>query len=326
MRPLVDAVDAVADRAPRLIALDWGTSTLRAYLLGAEGEVLESRSEPWGIMHLPGGGYEAAFEAITREWTTRRPSLRVVASGMVGSAQGWVDAPYRTVPAGAAELAGALVEAGGGRLLVVPGIVQRGHAPNVMRGEETQIVGALAGRPALRTESLLVLPGTHSKWVRVADGRVREFTTSMTGELFAVLSSASILGRLARDAGRPLRPEAATEAFARGTRAARESPLGITPLLFSARAAVLTGELAAEASLEYLSGLLIGDELRCGLAGGRRPDALIGDQALCERYLVAFESFGVGGIPVIGDSAPAGIWEIAQHASVAGPTAASGVA
>jgi 2-dehydro-3-deoxygalactonokinase len=160
----------------------------------------------------------------------------------------------------------------------------------------------------------------------VADGRIHGFTTCMTGELFAVLSTGSILGRLARDAGRPPLPDAAADAFVRGVDAARESPHGITPLLFSTRAAVLTGSLAAEASLEYLSGLLIGDELRCGLADGGRPSALIGDGALCDRYLTAFVRFGLEPIPVIGDSAPAGLWQIAQHASLVGPTTARGLA
>jgi 2-dehydro-3-deoxygalactonokinase len=108
--------------------------------------------------------------------------------------------------------------------------------------------------------------------------------------------------------------------------AASGSPHGITPLLFSTRAAVLTGVLAAESSLEYLSGLLIGDEIRCGLAGGGRPSALIGDRALCDRYLTAFALFDLEAVPVIGDSAPAGLWQIAQHASLVGPTTARGLA
>ncbi|HEV7990271.1 MAG TPA: 2-dehydro-3-deoxygalactonokinase [Gemmatimonadaceae bacterium] len=310
----------VDDRSARLIALDWGTSALRGYLLGEDGVVLATRSEPWGIMQLPDGGFVAAFDSMTSEWRTRAPRAPVIAAGMVGSAQGWIEAPYCPSPAGAAELAHALARVDGDRLRIVPGVIQRGRAPNVMRGEETQIVGALASHPELADDALLVLPGTHSKWVRVSDARIREFTTCMTGELFAVLSTGSILGRFARDAGRAPAPDVATDAFSRGVLAARASALGITPLLFSARSLVLTGALAPEASLEYLSGLLIGDEVRCGLADGARPRALVGEPVLCARYVCAMGLFGVEPVPVLGDAAPAGLWAIAQHALLASPT------
>ena len=108
--------------------------------------------------------------------------------------------------------------------------------------------------------------------------------------------------------------------------ASRSGTVGIAPLLFSARSLVLTGRLAPEASLEYLSGLLIGDEVRCGLAGGARPQALIGDPKLCERYLSAFGLFGVEPVPVITDASPVGLWTIAKHASLAGPTSTAVVA
>src|SRR4051812_23515685 len=105
-----------------LIALDWGTSTLRAYLLGSGGVVLDSHSESWGIMQLPSGGFPAALEGLTSEGGRVAPSVPAIASGMVGSARGWVEAPYCEAPAGAAELARALTSAGGGRLLIVPGV------------------------------------------------------------------------------------------------------------------------------------------------------------------------------------------------------------
>jgi 2-dehydro-3-deoxygalactonokinase len=194
-----------------------------------------------------------------------------------------------------------------------------------MRGEETQIVGALAAHPEL-ADAVLVLPGTHSKWVETSKARIGRFTTFMTGELFAVLSGASILGRLARDARREATAEMNEEAFARGVAAARGASGGLAPNLFSARAQVLGGRLAPEASLAYLSGLLIGDEVRSGLAGGARPQALIGEASLCERYLAALALFGVEAVPVIGDAAPAGLWAIAQHASLAGTTTADVVA
>jgi len=313
------------DRSTCLIALDWGTSSLRAYRLGEGGAVLEARTEPWGITQLPPGGFSGAFEAVAADWRRRAPRAGVVASGMIGSAQGWEEAPYCPVPAGALELARNLVPAGGRALLVVPGIVQRGDRPDVMRGEETQIIGALCMHPELSSDSVLLLPGTHSKWAHVSGGRIRGFSTYMTGELFAVLSTTSILGRLAREAKCQPSPEQASDAFARGVLAARDAAQGIAPLLFSARALVLTGMLAAETSLEYLSGLLIGDEVRCGLATGAAPSALIGDAGLCARYRAALAVAGAGDVGIIADAAPAGLWEIAQHA-VAGATTAEVVA
>ena len=309
----------------RLIALDWGTSSLRAYLLGEGGTVLDHRAERWGIMQLPEGGFEAAFNEVTGAWLAERSALRVIAAGMVGSMQGWLEAPYCAAPAGADELARSMVEVAAGPLFIVPGVAQQGDPPNVMRGEETQIVGALALHPELAADSLLVLPGTHSKWVRVRAGLVRGFETYVTGELFAVLLAHSILGRPSRGASPPLQA-AAADAFERGVIAARESERGVAPLLFSARALVLAGRLDAAASPDYLSGLLIGDEIRCGRAAGAAPSALLGDADLCARYVQAFELFGTTGVRVLEDTAPAGLWTIAEHARLTGPTRPEAVA
>jgi len=301
----------MSDRtAPRLVALDWGTTSLRAYLIGDGGVVLEQRAEPLGILRVPERGFRAAYDAATAQWR-QYSALPAIASGMIGSAQGWVEAPYVDLPAGADQLARQLAPVPGTPLRIVPGLAQRGHSSDVMRGEETQIVGALTLKPDI-AGGLVVLPGTHSKWVRLAGEVVREFTTYMTGELFAVLRAHSILGRLAptgadSDAGSP--------AFARGVLAAQRSADGLAPLLFSARASVLVGDLPAEESLEFLSGLLIGDELRAGLAAGQTPAALIGDAALCARYVAAFEQLGITGVSILSDAAPAGLWAIAQHAS-----------
>src|SRR5690242_68978 len=110
--------------AAALIALDWGTTSLRAYLLAADGAVLDERAEPWGIMRVPDGDFAAPFAAVTNAWRERRPALPAVAAGMIGSAQGWVQAPYCPCPAGAERLAAALVLAGGGALHVVPGVTR----------------------------------------------------------------------------------------------------------------------------------------------------------------------------------------------------------
>jgi 2-dehydro-3-deoxygalactonokinase len=295
----------------RLVALDWGSTSLRAYLLGEGGRILDRRAEPWGILQLLEGDFRGAFDRITRDWSSASAPLPAIAAGMVGSTQGWVEASYVDLPAGAEQLARRLTPVPDMPLRIVPGLAQRSASPDVMRGEETQIVGALAAEPRL-ADSVVVLPGTHSKWVRLAGGRIREFTTYMTGELFSVLRTHSILGRLAP----PGAGDGGIEdgAFARGVSAAQRPGVSLGSLLFSARASVLVGDLPAESSLGYLSGLLIGDELRAGLGQEGRPMALIGDPVLCARYVAAFEHLGVGEVRILADTAPAGLWTIAQHA------------
>ena len=183
---------------PRLLALDWGTSVLRAYLLGDDGAVLEERRKPWGIMRLPEGGFVGALQGIAGDWRAAAPGLSTIACGMVGSVQGLCEAPYARCPAGGEALASALLAVdvvAGWRMHIVPGVRRDGERPDVMRGEETQVMGVLARAPQFASRATLVMPGTHSKWVQVQEGRIVDFQTYMTGELFAVLSEHSILGR-----------------------------------------------------------------------------------------------------------------------------------
>jgi 2-dehydro-3-deoxygalactonokinase len=312
--------------ASRLIALDWGTSVLRAYLLGAHGEILEMRTQPWGIMRTPNRDFAQAFHAMTHDWRQRVPHLPAIASGMIGSAQGWREVPYKTCPAGLHDLVEGLQPLGEAsvRLHIVPGVTLSGALPDVMRGEETQVVGALDRVPDLRTDACLVLPGTHSKWVIVRHGRIETFTTYMTGELFAVLRDHSVLGRPAIAAGVQWdadNPGAISTAFNRGVVAAREhANIGLPALMFSARTLMLTGQLCPLDSLIYLSGLLIGEELRCALAGrglhDGRPVTLIGDPQLCACYAGALQLFDISNVCVIGDAATAGLWRIAVKAAL----------
>lgn len=293
---------------PRLIALDWGTSSLRAYLLGAGGAVLDEFGSDQGASRLKGDEFPAAFAEATGAWRERWPMLRSLASGMVGSNVGWIEAPYVACPASVEDLAGALAEAPGAGPLIVPGVAQCEGLPNVMRGEETQILGVLCLHPERRAQARLALPGTHSKWVEVRDGRIRRFDTYMTGELFAVLKDHSILGRLAK-----VEPpeEEAHAAFERGVRAGDR----LAPLLFSARSLVVTGQMHADQSLDYLSGLLIGEELRCA---GAAPDLLVGDPGLCARYRRAMAALGLGEAPVIdaAEATTAGLFHIAEQAGL----------
>ena len=311
-------VSGASPNSPALIALDWGTSTVRASLMGPGGRMLATQARPWGIMHTPGRDFAAAYDTITAAWRAADPGMPAIASGMIGSAQGWAQAPYCACPAGPADLAAAMitVPTAGGVLHVIPGIATHGASPNVMRGEETQVAGALALYPHLADATLFVLPGTHSKWVDVRGGRVQRFDTHMTGELFAVLRDHSILGRPAADADHAA-PGGPGDAFDQGVARARQGgPGALSPLLFLCRSLVLDGALRPEHSLDFLSGLLIGEELRSALTTARAAPMLVGDPAACARYLRAFALFGVAGVSVLRDTAPAGLWQVAHHAGL----------
>lgn len=309
---------------PALIGLDWGTSSLRGYLLAADGSTIESVTKPWGIQHLPAGGFAEAFAGVAGAWRSRDPALPIVAAGMVGSRQGWREVPYVDCPADSDSIARGLLafDSEAGRIHLVPGVIQRGALPNVLRGEETQIMGALAREQDLGRESLVVLPGTHSKWVRVHDGRITNFDTFMTGELFAVLRDHSLLGKPASEAcADVISADAKAAAFVRGLAVARESGAeGIAGRLFTTRSLYLTGELPAAATLDYLSGLLVGEEIRSAVAGepgGHLPAiVLVGEPELCGRYQEAIATFNMPAARVLADSAAAGLWRVAKAAGI----------
>ena len=188
---------------PQLLALDWGTSSLRAFLM-CDGKITETRQSGHGIQRLPQPGipgYEQAFAEIAADWLRQWPQLPVVASGMVGSAQGWKEAPYVRCPADLRALAeqGVSVPSGlGPDILIAPGVLfdDAEQLPDVMRGEEIQIAGAFLLNPAWAERACMLLPGTHSKWALIENGLIVRYTTYLTGELFAVLKEHSILGRL----------------------------------------------------------------------------------------------------------------------------------
>lgn len=313
------------DVRPALIGLDWGTTAMRAYLFDAQGNVLATRASSDGIMRLPQpGGFDAAFEAACGDWLDHSPSLPLIAAGMVGSAQGWREAPYIDTPADASALVAGIVRVTTGRgvtVHIVPGVIERGDLPNVMRGEETQIVGALASEAiGGDARSLVGLPGTHAKWAIVRGERIESFHTFMTGELYAALREHTILGRTMVD---PPAPD--TQAFLRGVTVAEHAhSAGLLATIFSTRTLGLTGALRAEQQPDYLSGLLIGHEL-CGLAAllesrgetlaGEAP-RLIGGAALCERYRLALTEFGCSRASVVQAAAESGLWRIAGQAGL----------
>lgn len=300
-----------------LIGIDWGTSSFRAVLFAPDGRVLARRAGPHGILSAPGGAFEPVLEAQIGDWTRAHPQAPILASGMITSRQGWVETPYLACPAGARELAGALTahRTDTGRTVhFVTGLsIRRADGvPDVMRGEETQIVGQLAAEPDLR---LAVMPGTHSKWVRVEDGRITWFQTFMTGEVFAALRDHTILGRLMGDG-----PED-DAAFRRGLRdGAREGSAGaLLGRLFAVRTLGLFGDLAASALASYLSGLLIGAEIAEVLAAsgaGAAGLAIIGEAALAERYRTACVELGLSAHLAAPDAAASGQFAIARDAGL----------
>jgi len=199
----------------RLVAIDWGTSSLRGALLDAGGKVLEERSDARGILTVPEGGFPAVFEKLFGDWM-RLEGARSLISGMAGSKQGWVEAPYCACPAGRVEVGRTIIDIDavpGARIAMVPGLSDE-HAgvPDVMRGEEVQIFGAMELTGL--SEGLFVLPGTHNKWATVKKGRVAGFRTYMTGEFYALLSQHSILARTL-DASAPLDEAAFLEGVTR---------------------------------------------------------------------------------------------------------------
>lgn len=296
-----------------LIALDWGTSSLRAMLMDEAGQVRETRRHPWGIRQLPATGFVGALEAVTEGW----PALTSIASGMIGSRNGWREVAYLDLPAGGDQLAGALDSTDG--LTIVPGL-RNPRGPDVMRGEETQIIGLVAQHPAA-ADATVLLPGTHSKWVSLRQGKVVDFCTLMTGELFALLRQHSILAAgvdaaAAMDDG---------SAFLDGVRQARDSgAAGALSRLFATRARMLEGVLQPASIPDYLSGLLIGEEFRSMQADRRmrtdQPLWLIGDAALCARYRLAAGEFSIGLAPAVNDTAAAGLWWLARAAGLLGST------
>jgi len=314
---------------PQLLALDWGTSSLRAFLM-RDGKIVATRQSAHGIQHLPAqgtAGYEQAFAGIAGDWVRQWPAMPVVACGMVGSAQGWKEAPYVRCPADIKTLAGqsAVVASGlGPDILIAPGVLfdAPDALPDVMRGEEIQIAGALLANPQWARHSCMLLPGTHSKWAWIEDGRIVRFSSYLTGELFAVLCKHSILGRLMpSEPGDTREPDFA--AFQLGMDTARHGgPGDFSHQIFGARTLGLTGRLPAASLSDYLSGLLIGQELVSGLAGAggldEVPLVMIGAPALCQRYARSLEYFGKTAEAVLDNTAPVGLWNLAMAAGLIG--------
>jgi 2-dehydro-3-deoxygalactonokinase len=264
-----------------IVAIDWGTSSLRVARLDAQGQALEEREFPRGILTVPAGGFPQVFNEACGDWMKAGDALALVC-GMAGSRQGWQEAPYALCPAGLADIAAQLTWIAPGRIAVVPGLTcEVDGAPDVMRGEETKAFGALKLLGA--DEALIVMPGTHCKWARARGGRLESFATFMTGEFYAVLRQHSILARTLPAADGDLDEQALRRGVDHAMRAGN-----LLHAAFSARTLSLFDRVPEAAAPSYLSGLLIGEELRSqDLASLDAPLVLVGADKLTRRYAAA---------------------------------------
>lgn len=289
--------------AEGFIAVDWGTTNRRAWRLRPDGGIAGEMDDERGILAVAPGGFPAAVDEIR----SRLGDLPMLMAGMIGSNRGWIEAPYVPCPAGLAELAARLCWIEPDRVAIVPGVALDAEgAADVMRGEEVQVLGACA-EGWVAPEAALCHPGTHNKWVRLEDGRIAAFRTVMTGELFNLLREHSILADVL---AAPVEPG---PAFAAGVRHGLEED-DLTAELFSVRARTLLGKAPREEASAYVSGLLIGADLRIGLRGAGDGEVVaMGRPELTRLFCAALAGCGRTARAVDGDSAfLAGVRHLAE--------------
>jgi 2-dehydro-3-deoxygalactonokinase len=268
------------------IAVDWGLSSFRAALLAPDGEILDELAEPRGILSFKKGEFASYLIATCARFTKAGAQFYLL-SGMVGSKDGLAEVPYCPCPASAGHLALMVGWAVKDRVAIVPGV--RSEFFDVMRGEETQVFGAAAVLGL--QDALMVLPGTHSKWVDLEAGAITGFRTFMTGEFYSMLSQHSILAKNLPPADAP--PAALDkEAFLQGIEFAADCE-SLMNSAFSLRVKSLFNQLNPQQAASYLSGLVIGDELISMQMGPGAQVVVVGAQALTERYLIALEHLQV---------------------------------
>lgn len=293
----------------RFIALDWGTTSFRAYLADDAGQTHDTVQSADGILSVREGNFETVLERHIGHWDRRLP---VLAAGMITSRQGWVERPYLPCPASAADLARAIhlhETASGRRIAFVTGLSSRADngLPEVMRSEEVQVFGSLD----LGTNHF-VTPGTHSKWITVQEGRIVSYSTYVSGEVFAALRDHTILGRMIEPG-----PDD-EEAFARGVQLSLADPAGLLHSVFSARSLALSDELPGRSVASYLSGQVIG----CEVAHAMRANspgatyAVLASPGIGGRYMRAMEIAGLVARYGKPDAIVKGLAIIARHAGM----------
>ncbi len=291
-----------------MIAIDWGTSNFRAFRLDAAGQIVERRLFPSGVLRVEDGRFAETLLAQVGDWLKDGES-RILLCGMVGSRQGWAEAKYLSCPVGIEDLAESVIELpfDGAEVLLIPGVIGEDSygVPEVMRGEETEAMGML---DSCSGAGLVCLPGTHSKWIHLKDRKIVSFITCMTGEVFAVLRKCTILARIMTSD-----VEVNVEPFLRGVARSKDSG-GLLHHLFSVRTLALMDQLKEEDSASYLSGLLIGHEVRAAMPSGTHVH-LVGAAQLCALYGQAIEVCGGSFTPEDQDAAARGLAAIARRLS-----------
>lgn len=289
--------------ADGFIAVDWGTTNRRAYRLGAGGKCEDEFEDSKGVLSVPKDGFPAAVAEI-RERLGDKPLLL---AGMVGSNKGWIEAPYVPCPAGIDDLVQKLVRPGE-REAIVPGVSYLGQGrADVMRGEEVQLLGAVAAG-FVDSDGLVCHPGTHNKWTVLHQQRIQSFRTVMTGELFSLLKEHSILADLLKG------PVKDNDVF----RAAAHHAVfneALPAELFSIRASVLLGQMKREDAASYASGLLIGTDVRIGLEVPTGAQVMVmGRPELTKLYVAALAEAKREAVELDGEQCfLAGIQEIAKR-------------
>ena len=295
-----------------LLALDWGTTSFRAYLFDSERKTIDSVAASAGIMQCD-NEFEDVYYAQVGHWLEQYRGVPVIASGMITSKQGWVETPYLACPASLDDLSKNLTShltTKGDAIHFVSGVCQKSPTPNIMRGEETQMAG-LQNKRSLTA----ILPGTHSKWIRLEGDTITQFSTFMTGEIFAALTEHTILGRLLTQGSDP-------ESFAVGVRdgfTEKEGAGGVLSKLFGARAMPLLGLMNPDGIRDYISGLLLGTEIQEALNSGFGRDVtpvICGSAELVERYRAALEICAITTEMAEADLAASGLLRIASAADL----------
>ncbi len=314
-----------------LFALDWGTSTCRVWALGSGGQILASARSNDGMRSVANSAetqnmadpssqrataFISALEHIASPAISEYYETPIVACGMVGSASGWEEVPYLETPVQLGKFPLTPVRYRDRNVWIVPGVRQTKNSincrPDVMRGEETQLSGMLE-EGLLDSSPTVIMPGTHTKWVKVKDGRLICFVTAMTGELFGTLLQGSTLGHVAQNSRLCNRA-----VFQQGLNESRSSRLPLAARLFSVRARVLSGELTSGDAADYLSGILIGDEIfaLAKTLDHDTPIKICGDGELAVQYQSALELAGFKVAIINGDVVVKGLWRAASQAGL----------
>ena len=278
------------------VAVDWGTSNLRVWGIAADGSTAFERASPQGMGKLTREQFpDALIEVLHDVTSSSSEPIDVLICGMAGARQGWLEAPYLEAPTDLRDLRHGAVypQMPDGRFkpAILPGVCQKGGAENVMRGEETQLLGLAAMRPGY--SGVVCMPGTHSKWTQLNGTQIDHFSTAMTGEMFEVLRNHSVLRHsLVGDLDGPGR----AEGFVAGAEAGLANPEQLLGTLFRVRASSLLSDRQPDWCAGYLSGLLIGTEIGSNRhLIGSAPVPLIGSSALCALYAQVLAMAGASG-------------------------------